>query len=244
MPAYCLSSRYEICKTTASKSFFYRSTYAQQVDLQVVTEHWPPYIIQAKQPEGIVTARVKQVLDSTNLSYKIDLFDWAKSYYLAKSKPNTLIYSIYRSPDREEHFHWFCPIYEPTPIFAFKLAKNKANIDTLESLKKQWVAVMRGDNSHEYFLNNGFLNGVNLYVSSTEKANVAKLLSGEVDVVIQSKASLEYRLELLGAGDVDVVSGYKPHKEQPLGQCMALSKSTDKAIIDEVSRAFETWKKR
>jgi polar amino acid transport system substrate-binding protein len=223
------------------QTFFVNVASAEHVDLHVVTEHWPPYIIQAEQPEGIVTGHVKQILDETNLSYEINLYDWAKSYYLAKSQPNVLIYSIYRSPDREEHFHWFCPIHEPTPIYAFKLADNKANIDTLESLKKHRIGVMRGDNSHEYFLNNGFRNGVNLYVSSTEKANVAKLLSGEIDVVIQSKASLKYRLELLGASDVDVVSGYKPHKTEPIGHCMALSKNTDKAIIDEVSRAFEIW---
>lgn len=226
------------------QALFTSTTFAQQIDLQVVTEHWPPYIIQAEQPEGIVTTRVKQILNNTNLSYEINLYDWAKSYYLAKSQPNTLIYSIYRSPDREAHFHWFCPIHAPTPIYAFKLASNEANIDTLESLKKHRIGVMRGDNSHEYFLNNGFLNGVNLYVSSTEKANVAKLLSGEIDVVIQSKVSLEYRLALLGASDVNVESGYKPHKKEPLGHCMALSKNTDKAIIDEVTRAFQMWQKK
>jgi len=225
-------------------TLYVSATYGQHVDLHVVTEHWPPYIIQAEQPEGIVTTKVKQILDHTDLSYEISLYDWAKSYYLAKSQPNTLIYSIYRSPDREEHFHWFCPIHEPTPIYAFKLANNKADIETLESLKQHRIGVMRGDNSHEYFLNKGFLNGVNLYVSSSEKANIAKLLSGELDVVIQSRASLEYRLNQVGASDIEVVAGYKPHKKEPIGQCMALSKNTDKAIINEVSRAFRIWQKK
>ena len=74
--------------------------------LNVVTENWPPYNYQSPSGEihGIATDNVREILALTDLSYQIRVNPWARSLHLAKTKPNTLIYSIYRSAEREPYF--------------------------------------------------------------------------------------------------------------------------------------------
>lgn len=222
--------------------------------LNVVTEHWPPFIVAGGNAGGIdgatdgskisgnVTHNVKAVLDNTELAYSIALYPWARSYHLATTEPNTLIYSLYRTKQREEHFHWFCPIYKSTPIYAFKLASNDIDINTFSALKNARIAVMRGDNSLSNLLNKGFVEGVNLDISANEETNIRKLVKGRVDVVVQSKESLVYRLNAIGAGELELEAGVALGEGDTLEHCMALSLNTDKAIIEKVTQAFDYWK--
>lgn len=218
-------------------------TQAKELELEVVSENWPPFIIAEKEVSGIVTDKVKEILNKSDINYHINIYPWARSYHIATSKPNVLIYSIYKTKERTPHFHWFCPIHKATPIHIYKLSTNKIDVNSLAALKTAVVGIMRGDNSHQYLLDNGFEDGVNLDVSANEETNLLKLLNGRVDVVVQSEESLRYRLSNLGAKDIDFVAGLTIHQGKQAEHCMALSKGTDPQIIKQVSRSFEQWKK-
>jgi len=104
-------------------STFIGSTVAQS-QLSVVTENWPPYNYQNDKSDvdGVATAVVKRVLNHAELSYRIDVFPWARSYKLAQGQPNTLIYSIFKTAEREPYFHWFCPLLPNLDMFFFALS--------------------------------------------------------------------------------------------------------------------------
>ena len=212
-----------------------------ETKLSVVTENWPPFIIHGNKTSGIVTNNIREILGYTDIDFSIDVYPWARSFHLATTNPDTLIYSIYRTNQREAQFHWFCPIYKSTPIYAYKLASNDINIDSLAALKKTVVGIMRGDNSHSYFLQRGFQEGVNIDLSSNEETNLKKLIKGRVDVVIQSKESLHYRLELLGAKNLKIVSGLAIAKAESAEHCMALSLGTEPEIINKIRKGFKQW---
>jgi polar amino acid transport system substrate-binding protein len=211
--------------------------------LNVVTEDWPPFILKGQEVSGIVTKNIREILGYTDIEYFIDVYPWARSFHLATTNPNVLIYSIYRTKQREAKFHWFCPIYKSTPIHAYKLASNKINIDSLEALKTSVVGIMRGDNSHNYFLKNGFEEGVNIDLSSNEETNLKKLIKGRVDVVIQSQESLNYRLALLGAEDLNLMPGLEISKGASAEHCMALSLNTKDETVIKMRKGFEEWQK-
>lgn len=214
---------------------------SKETRLEVVTENWPPFILQEKEVSGIVTKNVRDILNYTNIDYAINIYPWARSFHLATTTPNTLIYSIYRTKERESKFHWFCPIYKSTPIYVYKLASNNINIDSLTSLKNGIVGIMRGDNSHHYFLQKGFQEDVNLDLSANEFTNLRKLIGGRVDVVVQSEASLNYRLALLGAKDLKVVAGVAIAQAENAQHCMALSLETAPAMVNKIEAAFKHW---
>jgi len=215
----------------------------RESELEVVTEDWPPFIVKGKEVSGIVTKNIREILANTDIKYSINIYPWARSLHLAKTNPNILIYSILRTKQREANFNWICPIYKSTAIHVYKLASNEINVNSLESIRKGVVGVMRGDHGYSFFVQAGFKEGINLDLSSNEEINLKKLITGRVDVVIQAKESLHYRLKSIGVKDLDIVPGLALGEGENVEHCMALSLGTNPEIINKIRKAFKVWQK-
>lgn len=229
---------------------FISSIQAKELTLDVVSEHWPPFIIQnfdnkneipEQKISGIVTQKIHNILSTSEIDYTIKTYPWARSYYLALNKPNVLIYSIYKTEQRTPFFEWFCPIHEKTPINIYKLKSNKSDISSLSTLGNSIIGVLRSDNSHNFMLEHGFVEGKSLIVSSSEENNIKNLLNKRIDAIIQSKKSLIYRLKGSDFSIDDFEVGFKLHKNKNTEHCMALSKSSSPEMIFAVKRAFNLW---
>jgi polar amino acid transport system substrate-binding protein len=211
-------------------------------ELTVVSENYPPFIInENKQISGTVTEVVLEILAISGVNYTLAVYPWARSYKMATSQKNTLIYSITKTQERTPYFHWFCPIYESSAIYAYKLADNPININSLQQLKKARVGILRHDHGHEYLLSKGFKDGVNLDVSATEDINIRKLVKGRIDAVVQSKEAAIYRLNKLSLGHIQLTKGLAIYNDKPLKHCMALNVDSSPEIIEKVQRAFTLW---
>ena len=218
---------------------------AEDSVLEIVSEHWPPYIVQdahnSNEISGIVTKKIRAIFDNSPLKYQISIYPWARSYHLATTKPNVLIYSIYKTEKRTPHFKWFCPIHSKTPVYVYKLKTNNINISALLPLKNAIVGVLRDDNSHHFMLDNGFTEGRNIIVSSNEEGNIKKLLKNRIDAVIQSKEALIFRIKNTGFTIDDFVAGYQLHQGTNTEHCMALSKNSAPEVVTAVETAFNNW---
>ncbi|WP_281557379.1 transporter substrate-binding domain-containing protein [Thalassomonas sp. RHCl1] len=214
---------------------------AQAQQLEVVTDHWPPFIVDSQPVSGTVTRKVRKILDYAGLDYQIKLYPWARSYYLGMTKPNVLIYSIFRTKSREPHFHWFCPVNEGVTINLYKLKGNTRNIDSLAAVRNVLIGVMRDDHNHSYLVQQGFIEGVNLDISADEQINLRKLFNGRVDAVGLAQESLEHRLAMLGYSKDQVVKGMTLHIPAVTKHCMALSVGSDQVIIEKISAGFRRW---
>ena len=230
--------------------FFISSIQAKELSLEVVSEHWPPFIIQnfdkkndisAQKVSGIVTEKIHHILSTSNINYTIKTYPWARSYYVALNKPNVLIYSIYKTKERTPHFEWFCPVHEKTPINIYKLKSNKSDISSLSTLGNSIIGVLRSDNSHTFMLKHNFVEGESLIVSSSEESNIRNLLNKRIDAIIQSKESLIYRLQNTRFTFDDFDVGFELHQNKNTEHCMALSKSSSPEMIAAVKRAFNLW---
>lgn len=230
--------------------FFISSIQAKELSLEVVSEHWPPFIIQnfdkkndisAQKVSGIVTEKIHHILSTSNINYTIKTYPWARSYYVALNKPNVLIYSIYKTKERTPHFEWFCPVHEKTPINIYKLKSNKSDISSLSTLGNSIIGVLRSDNSHTFMLKHNFVEGESLIVSSSEESNIRNLLNKRIDAIIQSKESLIYRLQNTRFTIDDFDVGFELHQNKNTEHCMALSKSSSPEMIAAVKRAFNLW---
>lgn len=213
--------------------------------LSVVTENWPPfnYLDADGQVDGEVTANVKEILQLAKLEYSIQLYPWTRSYRLALQKPNVLIYSIFKTEKRTPLFHWFCPVIQSDAarIYLYKLKSNQTQIDSLDDAKSLHIGVMRDDNSYQYLLDNGFVEGENLDVATDEYANLRKLLVGRIDLVAQSNQAMEYRLDKLNADANRVTPVLELHPEDWGRQCMALSLKSDPELLSTLRTAFRQW---
>lgn len=218
------------------------SSLAYATKIQVVTESWPPfnYLDHNKQVVGSVTANIKQILKHSQLIYSINLYPWARSYKLAESKKNHLIYALYKTPERAEHFHWFCPITSPIELYFMKLKNSAPHIENIEQAKHYKIGVVRQDAPNIYLSRHGFIKGKNLYEAANEINNMQKLLNGDVDFIVQSKQSIAYRLAALKL-PLDNIQATIVLPKADNNICMALNINSDKEVVERLTKGFLSY---
>ena len=219
------------------------SCFGQSKDLTIVTEIFPPFsYVENGKMVGVATNRVKRILEKTSIEYQINAYPWARSFHLAQTEPNTLIYPIYKTQEREPLFHWFCPIYPPTPVYLFGLkASDTSQMRDISSLRDKVVGVTRHDNSHTYLEELGFIDKFNLDVVGEPLDNLRNLVAGRIDAIVQTEASLQYRANRLGLSMDLFERLFELHPEQRNEPCMALNKQTNPELVSELRTAFENW---
>lgn len=87
---------------------------AQACGLRVLTEDLPPYQIvkNHRVVAGSSFLQVEAILRSAGLPCRTEVLPWARSFELARTQPNTLIYSLARLPARENLFIWLMPLLQ------------------------------------------------------------------------------------------------------------------------------------
>ncbi|TPH19308.1 substrate-binding periplasmic protein [Litorilituus lipolyticus] len=91
--------------------------------IAVVTEDAPSLQYQKASGEmaGPAANLVEKVLNESGFNFDTRVLPWARAYKEAKQVPNTLIYSMVRTPEREDNFHWIGIISKPQYyLFALK----------------------------------------------------------------------------------------------------------------------------
>ncbi|WP_082353061.1 substrate-binding periplasmic protein [Pseudoalteromonas sp. R3] len=211
------------------------------IQLHVVTEQWVPYnfINQHGEVDGRATQKVREVLDTAGISYEILVFPWTRAMKIAQTQPNTMIYSIFRTSDREAKFEWACPLLRPVKEHLFRLtSREDIQLDSLDDAKRYITALVRGSVVHEYLLSKGFKGGVNLDVSADPSSLIKKLLAGRVDFLITTEYTIFESLRLLGKPYEVVTSALEVRERTGERACMAFHPHTDSDIINKVRRAL------
>lgn len=210
-------------------------------ELTVVTEVWPPYSYTDEQGHalGVATRTIRDALALVGMNYHIDFQPWARAFFIAKTKPNVLIYPIYRSEEREALFHWFCPILPDIHVYAIsKRTRNLQQLTLTELIERGVTAgVMRAGNNYELLVSSGF-DKEKLDPSSTELANIRKLIHDRVDIVFQSQEGFEYGLKQLNVLPNQFVYGTALRKEGEGEVCAAIKVGSDDELVKKLSYAF------
>ncbi|WP_199610370.1 type 2 periplasmic-binding domain-containing protein [Flocculibacter collagenilyticus] len=116
--------------------------------VRVITEHLPPYQVGERERlvGGIVANKVQNALSQVGINVRIEVLPWARAYQLAKTRPNTLLFSVVKTDAREKHFIWLGKIFTTTTYLA--TYKNKVAVaDELKSLQQHTISVKRDDMS-------------------------------------------------------------------------------------------------
>ena len=137
-------------------------TTAQQ--LNVVTEHLPPYQIveNGTLSSGTSYIFVKQLLELAEFDAKITAMPWARAYRSALEQENTIIFSIFRTPVRENLFKWITPL-ETTPFRFFTSSQNThVTIKKIEDALAYEAVAVRDSAEADFLKSIGFSEGINL----------------------------------------------------------------------------------
>jgi len=208
----------------------------------VVTEQWFPYnFFDAKREIiGSSTKVVRSILNHAEITYEINLYPWQRSYSIAKKNDNVLIYSIYRTPAREEFFHWICPLLSSPQHSIFKLSSRKnLNIKKESDLNKYSFSVTRGTFLHKLFVNKGMEEGVNLFLTSSNKSNLQMLLNNRVDLLVETEDAIAQMLDRLKLPSETIEKVYSLKFDDQADLCLAISKGTQSHIVEKINSSYQ-----
>lgn len=72
----------------------------------------PPFAYEQQgRPTGFMVDLVDEAARSSGTSLRIDFYPWARAVALAQAGPQTLIFPLARTPERERRFTWVLPLY-------------------------------------------------------------------------------------------------------------------------------------
>lgn len=191
-------------------------------------------------PSDVVRACIKE----SGKDYKIQKLLWARSYGLAISEKNVLIYLLNMTEDRKPLFHWVGPITTLNQNFYRLKTRTDINVNSLEDAKKYTVGVIRGFANAKFLFDNGFKkihDGGQIDLVHDEKSNIKKLFVGRIDLLAMSDESLSDNLRLSGLSErkAEIELVYTMRTQNGF---MAFSRNTSREYIDIFQTAFDKIK--
>ena len=171
--------------------------------VRIITCECPPLSYKVNnRAEGPGVDIVRNIQKKLNIDEKINVWPWARGYLTVRQKPNTVLFSTARTPQRENLFKWVGPMAEKKYVFHAKKG-SKIKINNLEDAKKYKIGVHRSSNNEQFLVSNGFkiLSSVTI-----EKQNLLKLNSDRIDLwytdsatssILMARNSLEGSVEEL-----------------------------------------------
>jgi polar amino acid transport system substrate-binding protein len=207
-----------------------------EIVINVVTEDSYPYqYLDDARVKGPASALVKRVLEEAGFDYRQNVLPWARAYSYAQTKPNTLIYSIARTSERESKFKWVGHLtllnYYLVGLSSLKLSPPVM----LNSLKEMNIGTIRNSANHIYLTSQGF-KYLHLLTSSEQIVKMLKL--GRIDLFPTDYATFQLSCLHLMLDCREIVPIYRL-EETSTSLYMAFSLQTDDRIVNKVRAAYQ-----
>mgnify|MGYP000905289697 CR=1 FL=1 len=205
--------------------------------LTVLTELSPPFqTIENDVIKGSTTEIVRAIFKQAQLDPQFKLYPWARTYKLAENNPNTFIYSIGRSPEREDKFIWLIPVVKFKLGFVKLSSRTDIEIKHLDDAKKWIIAAQRHDMATDYLEEHGFDKSNHLILTTDIQSSWQLLISGKVDLVIDVKHAVPMTSKLINLPANYLTYEYAIADLQIEGY-LAANKNSNPDIINQVKAA-------
>lgn len=208
---------------------------------RVLTAELPPYTsVEGGKIGGQSTSLVKQILDPVvgEEGYSVLVVPWARGYAMARSERDTLLYSVFRIPQRENHFQWIARLGSEVPSRLYKLrSRTDVRVRSFEDLRasRLTIATQRGGMDATWLEANGF--GSRLILSPSFQGGFDLLSKSRADLVSINDTSL--------AAEAASDARLKDHDLEPVillfssAPYLAASPSTDREQVERLRANYD-----
>ncbi|MDP2236810.1 MAG: transporter substrate-binding domain-containing protein [Bacteroidales bacterium] len=202
--------------------------------LQIYTESYPPITFMSNFGEitGYGSEIAKEIMKRNRLFIDIKLSTWSNGYELALINPNFCLFTMDRTPVRENLFHWVGPIGTNSTYF-YTRAGSDIVINSIEdAMNLASVGTVSSWFSDQHLRNLGF---TNLISDSSPAVMTVKLLTGEIDAFVCSEVTFP---DILRSQD------YQYNQVNPAFPLMSsdyyitFSKTTSNEIVNQWQTTF------
>lgn len=212
--------------------------FAKANKIRVVSEHLPPYLIVENEKiiSGTSFLIVEEVLKRANIQAVTEVMPWARAYKIALNEPNTIIYSMTKSVERESLFLWIGQLHHLEYSFFSMKSNVNLNIRTINDALNYTVVSVRGSFEADSLQRKGFKVGENLilvvdYIAAWKMLQIgrADLTYGNAPVIIGNN---EDKSLFMRQGEVIEISNL----------FVAANINSDEELVDKLSAALKSVK--
>jgi ABC-type amino acid transport substrate-binding protein len=211
-------------------------------DISIYTEDYPPYNYRGKngQLQGIAVKLLIDTYQHANIDFdkdRIKLRPWDKAYQTLIDNPNTLLFSMTRTPEREELFKWVGPISD-TKIVLLAKKSSGIKIKKKNDISKYVIGGIRNDIglslAAELVVNKGQIRD---FSSATA---IAKMLNlGRIDLwAYEENVALDF-LQNLNLNTSDFETVYTLSKSQLY---YAFNINTEQTTVDALQKKLDAFR--
>lgn len=158
-------------------------TFVRAEPYQVVTEEWAPYNYEENnQLTGMATEIVRAIMTRTGDDFELVLLPSMRTTHVLQTRPKTIMYSLFRTPEREPLYKWVGPIVEES-IHPYQLATAAQPVNSLEQLlRAPQISTRHAGLMPEMLQSLGFKNLDRSAAASQQLYRM--LLAGRTDIIV------------------------------------------------------------
>lgn len=204
---------------------------------QIVTEEWPPYNYSENgQITGMTTEIVRAIMKVTGHDLTIVLAPSMRASLTLKMRPRTIMYSMFRTPEREHVYKWVGPILEEA-IHPYQLAAAPPVTSLEQLLHAPQITTRHAGLLPDMLQSLGFKN---LDKSATESVQLYRMLLSDRTAIIigDTDAGVAYQSRQLNIapGTLRQI----PIELYRSSLYIAFSRDCEDDVVDSWASALET----
>jgi polar amino acid transport system substrate-binding protein len=175
------------------------TAHAQTETLRLVTHSFPPYSFvdpQTKSEVGISTDKIVEMMHRAGLNYTVEQTSWTRAYQLAMHETATCVFTMIRSPERENLFEWIGPIYQDEWVF-FGRSSDTRVFKNLEDLRPYRMGSYKSSQSGIELQEAGY----KVEFANDNADNFRLLINGRIDYWMTAETFGDYIAQTQGGSD-------------------------------------------
>ncbi|MFB2684496.1 transporter substrate-binding domain-containing protein [Shewanella sp. FJAT-51649] len=201
--------------------------------LNIYTEEWAPisFSVDGK-ADGLAVQVVQEIQKRVNNQDPIKVVPWARGWKIMTEQANTVLFTMTRTPEREQLFSMIGPVAVGTTNF-YALKNSQLNISSIDDAKQaKAIGVYRSSVEEQLLMEHGL---TNLAPSSTPLLSAKQLMKRRIDLWCNANLTAPSILAEAGASIDDVKSLYTISANHLY---IAFSKGTPSEEIDKWKEAL------
>ncbi len=207
-------------------------------DLTFYTEELPPYNYEEdRMLKGLSVDLLEATTEKmgTKVSREeVNLVPWTEGYHAVLNENATVLFSMARTPEREDLFKWAGPVYTNRKVL-FANQDEGISIEEPEDLQNYKIGVITDDVAIQYLLDSG-VNQSQIVSKDNVSALIDALDSAKIDLWAYPEASGKYFAEQVTGNSGSYKAVYELHTQDTY---YAFSKDVPDSVVQSFQQALD-----
>ncbi|WP_340678694.1 transporter substrate-binding domain-containing protein [Paraglaciecola sp.] len=178
---------------------FFLCNSAQSAELKVYIAEYPPFQVLSEKGDhsGFSVELFNEIVKLSHLDVEYIPVPWVRAQALVAEQKNSLLFTMAKTPEREELYRWVATIYVVNEgVFSLK-SRTDLSINTLDDVHRYSIALPRGDVSVKTL--NIFPNNTKgVYIVEHQEQCMKMLNLGRVDLNYNNDVGFFIAAKMLG----------------------------------------------